>query len=496
MCRSLLVLMALLGLSATARGEARTDFDFVLAGDMSRYVGASGNYGWDRACEKIAEIGPGAFLVSPGDLNQEGLNPPSIVYDTIEAKIGAGYPFFPGVGNHELDPINEPVLQWIRDFDKGGPSIPVNPGPPGSENTTYSWDYGQAHFVMLNECFDGVDDSGTQFYYGNWNNALGDWLEADLSSTTKPLIFVFGHFQAWYECDRDISLCKGYSDPFHYYQGGVYRRALWDILTRHNVTAYGCGHTHTTSVEEIEGVWQLDQGHARGPGQNINFNGWSTFLIFHIRANGAVIVDTWRQIDNVPPYSLCHTDTLRQADPQISWANLQWPPLLTTTSGTASDMVYGQVWIDGVTSQPGAASGLAAELGYGPDGSDPTANPGTWQWTSAVYNLDVGNNDEFMASITVVSPGTYDYCFRYSFGASAWVYGDLDGSQNGYSPDQAGVLTVSGATDAPEAMPTVMRLYPNQPNPFNPQTAIKYDVPADVRTTLRVFDVRGALVRT
>jgi len=44
--------------------------------------------------------------------------------------------------------------------------------------------------------------------------------------------------------------------------------------------------------------------------------------------------------------------------------------------------------------------------------------------------------------------------------------------------------------------PLLLRLYANQPNPFNPQTTIKYDIPADSWATLRIYDVRGALVRT
>jgi hypothetical protein len=46
------------------------------------------------------------------------------------------------------------------------------------------------------------------------------------------------------------------------------------------------------------------------------------------------------------------------------------------------------------------------------------------------------------------------------------------------------------------ATPTVLTLYQVVPNPFNPTTTIKYDVPVDGRVTLRIYDVRGALVRT
>ena len=131
---------------------------------------------------------------------------------------------------------------------------------------------------------------------------------------------MFGHFPGWPRPDRDSGLLNHANDTaFNAYDGGVYRDALWDILTRHGVTAYGCGHTHTTSVVDLQGVWQLDQGHARGPVDQ-DFNGLSTFMIVHVRAGGAVIVDTWRQpytdgVGNEAPYALAHVDTIRAADP-------------------------------------------------------------------------------------------------------------------------------------------------------------------------------------
>ena len=69
--RCTLLMSALLCLAATARGGERTDFDFVLAGDMRRYIVFNGIHGWDQACAAIATAGPGVFMVSPGDLDQQ-----------------------------------------------------------------------------------------------------------------------------------------------------------------------------------------------------------------------------------------------------------------------------------------------------------------------------------------------------------------------------------------------------------------------------------------
>ncbi len=49
--------------------------------------------------------------------------------------------------------------------------------------------------------------------------------------------------------------------------------------------------------------------------------------------------------------------------------------------------------------------------------------------------------------------------------------------------------------EAPPALPAVYQLYPNAPNPFNPTTAIRFDLPRPGRTDLRIFDLRGRLVR-
>jgi len=46
------------------------------------------------------------------------------------------------------------------------------------------------------------------------------------------------------------------------------------------------------------------------------------------------------------------------------------------------------------------------------------------------------------------------------------------------------------------SLPTAFALYGNYPNPFNPLTTIKFDLPRDGHVALRIYDLSGRAVRT
>jgi glycosidase len=154
----------------------------------------------------------------------------------------------------------------------------------------------------------------------------------------------------------------------------------------------------------------------------------------------------------------------------IGWANLQWPPSIvhTISALTPTENIYGQVWIDGHTDNPGPTEGLIAQVGYGPDGSDPDGDP-DWTWVDAGFNVDAGDNDEFLGRLLPEAVGSYDYAYRYSTtGGSVWLYADLDGVDNGYDgydPAQAGDLSVEPSGDAtPPAVPTGLHVTEASPS--------------------------------
>jgi glycosidase/fibronectin type 3 domain-containing protein len=151
----------------------------------------------------------------------------------------------------------------------------------------------------------------------------------------------------------------------------------------------------------------------------------------------------------------------------IGWANLQWPPTMTHTISVVdrTDTAYGQVWIDGVTNLPGATESLRAQLGFGPTDSNPAGNP-AWTWVEASFNVDAGNNDEFMASMLPDAVGTYDYVYRYTTtNGRDWLYADLNGPiPDGALPPNPGELTVvSGSDTTAPATPTGLHVVSASP---------------------------------
>ena len=133
----------------------------------------------------------------------------------------------------------------------------------------------------------------------------------------------------------------------------------------------------------------------------------------------------------------------------IDWANLQWPLTISHTIGsTPTGNIYGQVYISGVTDLPGATPGLRAQVGYGPNESDPRGNP-AWTWFESSFNGQVGSNDEYVGTLLPEAVGEYDYVYRYSTdGAASWVYAYTGGPvSDPYTPDNAGDLTVIPSMD-------------------------------------------------
>jgi hypothetical protein len=100
--------------------------------------------------------------------------------------------------------------------------------------------------------------------------------------------------------------------------------------------------------------------------------------------------------------------------------------------------------------------------------------PGTVYWDGkdrmvATFNLATASN------------GFYDVLVTNPYDATATL---------------AAAFEVTGGPTPVNDTPQQFVLRPNYPNPFNPMTNIRFELPAQAHVALRVYDVNGALVRT
>jgi len=87
----------------------------------------------------------------------------------------------------------------------------------------------------------------------------------------------------------------------------------------------------------------------------------------------------------------------------------------------------------------------------------------------------------------IASVPTADFC-------DGMVYFDISVSNVNYRASFY-LRNQSGVAQPQPAQPSQFRLYQNQPNPFNPATVIRFDLPKSEQVTLTIFDLQGRLVR-
>ncbi len=343
-------------------GVADNEFTFVVTSDMHGYTGSTYDTSqyFRGVCEKISALSGSSFMVSPGDLD-----PPSNVNWTIDKYLGQDYLWYPGVGNHNVDTSD---MAWLRsyNYDPNGATPPniVNTGPPNGVATTYSFDYENSHFVMLNEYYNGSSDTGTD---GDIVDALYNWLAADLNATAKAHIFIFGHEPAYPQPDVDNGVLRHKGDSLDKYT--VHRDRFWNLLKSKNVVAYIHGHTHCYSAVNISGVWQLDTGHSMGKG---NTQTRSTFIMIHVDGD-MVTYDAYRDNYNGGPYTLVYSGMLTSAPQAPSLSVTVSAPSLTNQSNFT---VQATVTNSGDQTATGVTATITLPSGSGLSTADSTKSLG------------------------------------------------------------------------------------------------------------------------
>ncbi len=172
-----------------------------------------------RLADDLQRGGRNVFSIDLGDIvgNAQWLYP-----QYIKTAAPLNMPIFRAIGNHDME------MPPSRTYEGSTKTFERYFGP-----VNYSFNRGQAHFIILDDCF----CTGRDYQYiGYIPEQTFRWLEQDLAHVKKgSLVFVAMHIP----CSPTDKLVFNQSD-MEYVSNAA---ALWDVLKGYNVH-FLSGHTH------------------------------------------------------------------------------------------------------------------------------------------------------------------------------------------------------------------------------------------------------------
>jgi acid phosphatase type 7 len=206
----------------TADPKSRS-FKFLIFGDSQSAVTGDMPYGiWRETVHKAYSANPDArFMVNVGDLVDVGQSGAHWnAWFAAATGVLDSIPEMPVVGNHECFGSGgwaRPEY-WVAQF-----SLPQN-GPEGLKTQAYSYDYGPAHFVVLDSQGDEQKKDGDIL------KLQSDWLDADLGASNAVWKIVFFHKTPY------GSMAKRTNDSV--------KAAFCPVLDKHHVDLVFNAHDH------------------------------------------------------------------------------------------------------------------------------------------------------------------------------------------------------------------------------------------------------------
>jgi hypothetical protein len=251
--------------------SAQDEFSFIYISDENQYLG-------DQVITEMYKLHPDIELIFGCPDNGFGPTKESLIERWGKAwkianpnAISDQAPIFIAQGNHDAEPdMNGTVLNgtvgtdWL--VETYGPTLegkvpgmsnfregPAATYPNGFQDRflTYSFDYKNCHFLVLNVYDNDLANGRNRFdddYIpdGSLSDEMLAWIETGLKETSAEFKFLFYHEGAFPE-----PYSRHNGDSMDKYP--VQRDKFWNILAKYDATATFVGHDHTASH-----VWARD----------------------------------------------------------------------------------------------------------------------------------------------------------------------------------------------------------------------------------------------
>jgi 3',5'-cyclic AMP phosphodiesterase CpdA len=299
---SLLLGLALMA-CAWGADKAAFSFDFMTDTHTSPVGGATESFA--KTCEHIMKTGPGAFLVLGGDcdnfIRTRDIVEESLAKPLAKNRKAPAYPIYLAVGNHDVVSTSN-----VKEDDDGtglqtmaivahGKALPaiVNRGPKdrsklagygedGSQYTTYSFDHGNAHFIILDLYSENAHPNRGN---GVMSKSLLAWVKEDLRKTRQQHIFVVGHEPCLIFSSTINGTAREITPGELIEQGD--REGFWTLLKEDpRVVAYFSGHSHVFGMKQDGTLWQIVGSKAR--------DNWKTHMSIQVDGD-SVACRTYRE---------------------------------------------------------------------------------------------------------------------------------------------------------------------------------------------------------
>lgn len=203
------------------------DFCYLKASHKSRAL-------LENYIDDINKHTPGVDLtIHLGDITEFGTPIEFAIAEEVLDELDC--PLYSVLGNHD-NFQNDGKRAW-KDF-------------AGMESTSYSFDFMNAHFVVVDCTMDPFAAP-----YVRCGPAILEWVEADLGAAYPRPSFVICHYNLW---ERSWNAKFDTTEHYVEYEGMPELRVV--LESAGNVVAVINGHVHASRAELHEGIWYIDVG--------------------------------------------------------------------------------------------------------------------------------------------------------------------------------------------------------------------------------------------